>query len=82
MAALISQIPKELMSSSESPICFLWEDRRSRKEQFYCFASKVGHGGLTPSKTACPNPGGFGEQFYSNSSRVADSPLLINVLNK
>lgn len=82
MAALISQIiPKELMSSSEPPISFAGEGR-SRKEEFNCSASKGGHSGLTPWKTVCPNPGGFGEEFYSNSSRVADSPLLINVLNK
>ena len=29
-----------------------------------------GHSGLLPLKTACPNPGGFGEGFYSSCSRV------------
>ena len=26
--------------------------------------------GSCPSKTLCPNLGGFGEEFYSNGSRV------------
>ena len=31
---------------------------------------KGGHSGLMPLKTLCPNQGEFGEEFYSNGSRV------------
>ena len=30
---------------------------------------KRGHSELAPSKTGCPNPGGFGEEFHSIGSR-------------
>ena len=32
---------------------------------------KGGQGGLLPLKTVCPNMGGFDEEFYSHSSRLA-----------
>ena len=35
-----------------------------------------GHSGLLPSKILCPNPGGYGEEFYSNGSR---SGLLVRI---
>ena len=46
------------------------------KNSFIALPGKVGHRGLPPSKTVCPNPGGFGEKFYSSSSRMG---LLIRL---
>ena len=40
------------------------------KDSFIAFPGKGLHSGLVPPKIVCPNPGGFGEEFYSNSSRV------------
>ena len=40
------------------------------KNSFIALPGKVGHGRLLPAKIVCPNPGGFGEEFYSNSSKV------------
>ena len=40
------------------------------KNSFIALPGKVGHSGLLPQKTTYPNPGGFDEEFYSNSSRV------------
>ena len=39
------------------------------KNSFIALPGKRGCSGLMPSKTVCPNPGGFGEEFYSNGSR-------------
>ena len=46
------------------------------KISFIALPGKGGHIGLMPLKTVCPNPGGFGEEFYSNGSRVG---LLIRI---
>ena len=40
------------------------------KDSFIALPGKGGHSELLPLKTVCPNPGGFDEEFYSNSSRV------------
>ena len=40
------------------------------KNSFIALPGKGGHSGLLPQKTICPNPRGFDEEFYSNSSRV------------
>ena len=40
------------------------------KNGFVALPGKGGQGGLLPSKTMCPNLGGFDEEIYSNSSRV------------
>ena len=46
------------------------------KKSFIALPGRGGHSRLMPSKTVCPNPGGFGEEFYSNGSRVG---LLIRI---
>ena len=46
------------------------------KNNFIALSGKGGHSGLLPSKTVCPNLGGFGEEFYSSGSRVG---LLIRI---
>ena len=46
------------------------------KNSFITLPGKGGHSGLLPSKTMCPNSGGFDEEFYSNGSRVG---LLIRL---
>ena len=40
------------------------------KNSFIALPGKGGYRELLPSKTMCPNLGEFGEEFYSNSSRV------------
>ena len=40
------------------------------KNSFIVLPGKGGHSGLLPSKTMCPKPGRFDEEFYSNSSRA------------
>ena len=35
------------------------------KNSFISVSSKGGHSGLVPLKTVCPNPEGFGEEFFS-----------------
>ena len=40
------------------------------KNSFIALPGKEGDSGLLASKTVCPNLGRFGEEFYSNSSRV------------
>ena len=40
------------------------------KNSLIALPGKRGHSGLLPLKTACPNPGGFGEGFNSSFSRV------------
>ena len=40
------------------------------KNSFIPLPGKGGHSRLLPSKTTCPKPGGFDEEFYSSSSRV------------
>ena len=40
------------------------------KNSFIALPGKEGDSGLLDSKTVCPNLGRFGEEFYSNSSRV------------
>ena len=44
------------------------------KNSFTALPDKEGHNRLLPSRTMCPNPGGFDEEFYSTSfkGRVAD----------
>ena len=46
------------------------------KNSLIALPGKKGHRGLVPLKTVCSNPGGFGEEFYSNGSRVG---LLIRI---
>ena len=40
------------------------------KNSFIALLGKGGHSGLLPLKTACPNPGEFGEGFYSSCARM------------
>ena len=40
------------------------------KNSLITFLGKRGHSGLLPSKTVCPEEGGFNEEFHSNASRV------------
>ena len=55
------------------------------KNRFIALPGKGGHSGLLLSKNMCPDPGGFGEEFYSNSSeggiadeiRVCAGPALL-----
>ena len=49
---------------------------RVGKNSFIALPGKGGHSGLVPLKTACPIPGGFGEEFYSSGTRVG---LLIRL---
>ena len=46
------------------------------KNSFIALPGEGGHSGLLPSKTVCPDSGGFDEEFYSNCSRVG---LLIRL---
>ena len=46
------------------------------KNSFIALPGKEGHSILMPSKTVCPNTGGFGEVFYSKGSRAG---LLIRM---
>ena len=46
------------------------------KNSFIVLPGKGGHSRLMPLKTVCPNPGGFGVEFYRSSSRVE---LLIRI---
>ena len=46
------------------------------KNSFIALPGKGGNSRLMPLKIACPNPGGFGENFYSNGSRAG---LLIRI---
>ena len=46
------------------------------KNSFIALPGKGGHSRLMPLKTVCPNLEGFGEEFYSNGSRVG---LLIRI---
>ena len=46
------------------------------KNSFIALPGKGGHSRLMPLKTVCPNPGRFGEGFYSNGSRAG---LLIRI---
>ena len=39
------------------------------KNSFIALPGKGGQSGLMLSKTVCPHPGGFDEEFYSNGSR-------------
>lgn len=56
------------------------------KNNFIVFPGKGGHSRLMPSKTVCPNPEGFSEEFYRNDSRqyllikvrVCAGPALLN----
>ena len=57
-----------------------------QKTSFIAFAGKREIVGFCPSKTACPNPGGFDEKFYknwfkdevSNKIRVCAGPALLS----
>ena len=40
------------------------------KNSFVALPGRGGHSRLLPSKTMCPNLGGFIEKFYSSSLRV------------
>ena len=40
------------------------------KNSLIALLGKGGHSGLLPLKTACPNPGEFGEGFYSSCAKV------------
>ena len=46
------------------------------KSNFIALLGKRGHNGFMPLKTVCLNLGGFGEEFYSSSSRAG---LLIRI---
>ena len=46
------------------------------KNSFIALPGKGGHRELMPLRTVCPNPRGFGEEFYRNGSRVE---LLIRI---
>ena len=46
------------------------------ENSFIALPGRAGHSGLLPSKTMCPNLGGFGEEFYSNGSRAG---LLVRI---
>ena len=46
------------------------------KNSFIALPGKGGHRGLVPLKNCVPNPGGFGEEFYSSGSRAG---LLIRL---
>ena len=56
------------------------------KNSFIALAGKREIVGFCPSKTACPNPGGFDEKFYknwfkdevSNKIRVCAGPALLS----
>ena len=59
------------------PLCTLVRNQISErvlgeveKNSFIALPGKGGHSGFLPQKTMCLNPGGFDEEFYSNSSRV------------
>ena len=39
------------------------------KDSFITLPGKGGYSGLLPRKSMCPNPGGFDEEFYDNSSQ-------------
>ena len=57
------------------------------KNRFIALPGKGGHSRLLPSKTMCPRLRGFGEEFYSNCSRVGllirseCVPGLLNVVS-
>ena len=51
-------------------------EKNRKKSCFIALPGKGGHSGLLPLKTVCTYPGGFFEEFYSNSSRVG---LLIRL---
>ena len=42
----------------------------AEKSSFIAMPGKGGYSWLLPLKIVCPNPGGFGEELYSNTSRV------------
>ena len=46
------------------------------KNSFIALPSNGGHSGLVPLKTLCPNPEGFGEEFYSKGSKAG---LLVRI---
>ena len=46
------------------------------KNSFIVLLGKRGYSGLVPQKLCVPPPGGFGEELYSNGSRVG---LLIRI---
>ena len=39
------------------------------KDSFITLPGKGGHSGLLPRKVMCPNPGGFYEEIYDNTSQ-------------
>ena len=76
-----ASIPRsDAESSASGHQCWIEFQRRnfgwSRKESLYFFARQRGTQKLLPSKAVCPNPGGYGEEFYNNSSGVG---LLIRI---
>ena len=52
-----------------------------KKNGFISLPGKGGHSRPMPSKTVFPNPGGPGEEFYSNGSR-AGLPMRIRMCAK
>ena len=43
---------------------------KQKKESFIALPGEGRHSGFLSLKSTCPNPGGYVEEFYSNSSRV------------
>ena len=58
---------RPLCTGAESNLRVLGE---VEKDSFIALLGKGRRSGLLPSKTVCPNPGGFVEEFYSSSSRA------------
>ena len=46
------------------------------KDSFITLLGKGGYSGLLPSKTMCPNQGGFDEGFYNNGSKMGSLTRL------
>ena len=68
MAALISQIiPKELMSSSESPISFLRRRGEVEKNSFIALPAKGGTVGSCPEKLRVPTQEGLVRSFTATA---------------
>ena len=71
-------------TAAENAACVHWRQITSQsrvlgeveKNSFSALPGKGGHSGPLPSKTVCPNLGGFGEEFYSIGSRAG---LLIRL---
>ena len=69
MSLLLMPKARPVCTSAESNL----RDRvlgEVEKNSFFALPGKGGHSGLLPLKTMCPNPGGFNEECYSNSTRM------------